>query len=509
LLFTLLISLAPPLKFDALVYHLVLPQVYINTGRLTYLPWNAFWGMPQTAEMLFTSAISLAGVESATALGWMFGLITLIGVLGFASERLGFNAGLVAVASLLSGLTIAVSLSWGYVDWLVMLFGICLLISLAQWHEYENKTYLLLAGSFAGFALGTKYTAGVLLLCGIGVVLLVSPLKRSRFENLPFLIIPAGLIALPWWLKNWAATGNPWYPFLFSAGAMDQMRISLYQAQPAWGDWKDFLFLPIRATLLGSEGGIGYGASLGPVFLGLGVLSWIGWSKRNRRQRSVISTASIMAVTGLAVWALLSRFSMLLIQSRLYFGLLPPFAILSAAGFLPFQSRNLAGIRLKRIVGFFILFLLWVNVLEVGVNTVRTGVTQELLGVNTSQEYLADNLGWYVPAMEAIRDLPAGSRVLLLWEPRSFHCMPKCFPDEVLDRWAHDLHKMNDPYKVLDTWKSQGYTHLLYYRAGADYVRAHDLRYVGEDWKDLDRLLSKLSLSEEFGGVYYLYSLSS
>ncbi len=59
--FTLLTALAPPLKFDALVYHLVLPRQYLLAGRMVYLPEIMYWGMPQTAEMLYTWAMSLGG----------------------------------------------------------------------------------------------------------------------------------------------------------------------------------------------------------------------------------------------------------------------------------------------------------------------------------------------------------------------------------------------------------------------------------------------------------------
>jgi hypothetical protein len=37
-LFTLTIALAPPLKYDSLVYHLTLPEAYLNAGQVQYFP---------------------------------------------------------------------------------------------------------------------------------------------------------------------------------------------------------------------------------------------------------------------------------------------------------------------------------------------------------------------------------------------------------------------------------------------------------------------------------------
>ncbi len=111
-LMTLLTALAPPLKFDALVYHLALPRFYQITGRIEYTPWLMFWGMPQTGEMLFTWAINLAGVEAAVVLGWLLGVVAISGLVGYLSSRLGALPAWVGAATLTAGFTYSSSLSW-------------------------------------------------------------------------------------------------------------------------------------------------------------------------------------------------------------------------------------------------------------------------------------------------------------------------------------------------------------------------------------------------------------
>jgi hypothetical protein len=95
----------------------------------------------------------------------------------------------------------------------------------------------------------------------------------------------------------------------------------------------------------------------------------------------------------------------------------------------------------------------------------------------------------------------------MLWEPRSLYCLPKCIPDEIIDRWKHDLLIYQEPDAVLESWRSLGYSHLLYYQLGSDFVRRDDQRYSAGDWEALDRLRAYLPPPQDFGGAYLLYRL--
>ncbi len=130
---TLVVSLAPAVKFDALVYHLALPHGYLAAGRVNYNPQNIFWGMPQVGEMLYLWALALAGDQAASCLGWGAGVLALLGILGYTRSLVGAPAAWVAVASLLAGFTLAAELSWGYVDYFSLLFGFAFLVALQRW----------------------------------------------------------------------------------------------------------------------------------------------------------------------------------------------------------------------------------------------------------------------------------------------------------------------------------------------------------------------------------------
>jgi hypothetical protein len=510
LLCALLTSLAPPVKFDALVYHLTLPRLYLNSGGFKYIPEIMFWGMPQVGEMLYTWGMGLAGNSTAVLVGWWAGVLAMTGLIGYTADRFGVDAGWVAATSLISGYTLIVLLSAGYVEWFTILFGVGLLILLDIWWKEGDRSTLLWAGILCGLAMGSKYTGGNLLIAGMGVVLIHSLARKQGITplvmNLAAFLVPAFVIFCPWLIKNMVATGNPFYPLLFPAGSMDQYRLEAYQL-PAWGDWKDVLLLPLQATIAGFEGAPGYSASISPVLIALAPFSLIGFNRRAGMERSAIIIAMTIGIAGWIAWLFASRFSGFLIQTRFYFGLFPAFAVLVGAGYQALANVRLPGLRLERIVAALVGMVLLFNVIQVLGEFVNSEVLKVSLGYETTDDYLSDRLGWYFPAAQAVRELPEGSRVLMLWEPRSFYCLPKCIPDEILDQWRHSRQTVGEPGEILKRWREQGYTHLLYNRFGADFVRNDDKSYQESDWTALDDLLFQLKDPVEFGGAYELYSI--
>ena len=514
--FTLLTALAPPLKFDALVYHLALPRHYLLAGRMVYVPQIMFWGMPQTAEMLYTWAMSLGGEPAAVVLGWLVGLVALLGLLGLTTDRLGVGPAWASLAALICGFTLSTGLAWGYNDWWVLLFGLGFLISLSLWLEGHSTGLLALAGLFAGIALSTKYTAGILLICGGVVILWNWKSLGPGFRPLKSLFqfgLPAVLVFVPWLLKNWLATGNPFYPIVFPAGAMSSLRLALYQGGEVWGNWLDFVLLPVRSTLMGIEGGPGYNASIGPLLVGLGLAAVLSWPALDERQRLLVRLSTLVTLTGFLVWMVAGRFSSYLLQPRLYLSFFSALAVLAGAGYAGFSRFNLSGVRLGRVAGFLVLLVLGLNTFETGLQAIKQGAAKAVLGLSTPDQYLADNLGWFGPAMQSLDKLPAGSRVLMLWEARSLYCLPVCEPDEVIDRWLRDLYEGRastpaSPEEILQSWKETGYTHLLFHKLGADFIRSQSPGNQAGDWQALEALLRRLHLVQNFGDTYLLYRIA-
>ncbi len=506
---TLAKSLAPPLAFDSLVYHLTLPKIYLLEGRINYVPELIYWGMPQQLEMGGVFAMALGGVEAMVVFSWAFGALTLVGLLGYLNERFSPRAAWVALASLLAGQTLSDSLSWAYVEWPVMLYGFGVFVLLDLWTSRRERNLLWMAALLAGFAIGMKYTAGILVLAALPVIFLANRgrgVKSALRDSFSFAGI-ALLAVSPWLIKNLLATGNPVYPMLYPSGAMDVYRLHLYQGDAAWGDWRDLIFLPWRATIWGLEGKVGYSAEIGPLLLALSSLVWLGWRDRSDAQKESLRTAFFITFTGLALWAFAGRASRLLLQSRLYFAIFPAWAILAGAGFESFSRLRAGGVRFGRIASALALLAFGFNLFVTGVNFTRLRVAAALLGEQTPVSYRERALGKYETAMSALAELDNDSRVLMLWETRGLACVPLCEPDETIDRWYADLRIHGSPDAVLDAWSAAGYTHLLYNKLGADFIREDDLTYTAADWDALDAALAQLEIFADFDGDYQIFLL--
>ncbi|HQN43018.1 MAG TPA: hypothetical protein PLA25_02710 [Anaerolineaceae bacterium] len=505
----LVVALAPPLWFDSLSTHLLLPQAYLDNGRVAYLPWQVMSGMPQNAEMIYLLAMLLGGGPAATTVGWAFGLLALAGWLGYLADRLGPRPAWVGLAALTAGYSMVMLTAAGYVDWLALWFGLGVLVLLDDWRQNGGGHTLALAGVFAGLAVGAKYTAGVIALAGLGALAWHTWKRRDAF-------IPRALTfglwalaaALPWFVKNGLTTGNPIYPFFFGGGAMTDLRMAVWQNVPVYGNWLDILFLPVRATYLGLEGAGGYMVALGPLLLGLGALAWLGRGRRTAAQTASLENAAWIAVLGLLIWTLGNQYSGRLIQTRYYFALFPAFAALAGFGFWGISRLNLSQVRLGRVVSAFVLLALVLNLIEVSTQVIRQDALRAALGLRSEADYVADNLGWYQRAMWGIQALPEDARVLLLYEARGYYCAPTCIADEVLDRWKGDRDTYQTTAGILQAWQEQGITHVLAYTTGMNFLKtAGDPNHPPEDIAALEALLAELPPPVDYGGTYALYPL--
>jgi hypothetical protein len=483
----LLFALAPPFKWDTLMYHLELPRRYLQAGRFLFLDGNPYWGHPQLGEMLYTWAMALRGWETAGALGWCFVAVLLLGVWGTTARRAGATSGCLAVTALLVGLSFRGMLSWAYVDGLAALYGCAVLIALLSMLDNRPRHWCRWAACFVGFALGIKLTAGILL----PIVMLAPILSRKQSASKWWLhLLEAGAISLvvflPWLLKNAMFTGNPLYPHIWQTDWMSQDRLAYYRGAGEALGWQS-VWLPVAATWLGVEGSAGFAADIGPL-LALFALPGVIARWRARDGRLV------------ALWVLW--------QTRLYFILLPPVALAAGWGWEAMRGIVVLGARLGRVIGVLVILVLALSLWQDAVSLARLNPAAVLLGTRSSEQYLDDSLGWYAPAMRALHDLPRESSPLLLWEPRGLYAPPQAEADVWIDRWYLDRRTIGDPQAILESWRAEDYTHLLVCRSGADFERQHRAKLTSADWQALDDLLSRLSLPTDFGGVYRLYSLS-
>ncbi len=508
LLLNLSLALAPPLVFDALVYHLTLPMRYLQEGRITYLPEIMFWGMPQLGEMHYLILLTLGGLSAPAVFGWGVGAMALLSLGNMLQRKFGHSAAWFAIAALMSGFTLSNLLSAAYLEWFLFLYALVWWQVLERVYEENALGWEILLGVTAGFALSLKYTAGILTLLTMGIFLL-RPRQRGwqRMRQAFRVGLVVSLISLPWWIKNLFWTGNPFYPLLFPAGAMDAFRYDFYHNIPSDFSWKEAMTLPWYITIWGVDGKVGPSASIGPLLLVFWPFAYLGWRNWTDAERQSLRLATLTLLGGFAIWALAASKNGLLVQTRLFVVLFPIWCLLATAGFVQVTRLNAASIRFGRIALTLVLLFLTFNVLETFSDVLPKRSLEQNFGLLPGDEYLRRNLGDLYTVSMLIQQLPSEQRVLMLWETRGLYCVPRCEPDEIIDRWYQEVHLHPTAEKIRDAWLAQGYTHLLIWEAGFEFVRDYDnAKFKPSDWQKLEALRNMLGMPQRIGS-YTLYPL--
>jgi hypothetical protein len=326
-----------------------------------------------------------------------------------------------------------------------------------------------------------------------------------------FLFAPCALLLAPWLLKNTLATGNPFFPLLLPTAPMDALRQFFYN-HPAADErnpfWAALIFF--RAVFLGVQGGNDYDATLGPLWVLMPLLAALGWRRLPEAQRRALAPVAVFCLAGYAAWVGLMPLSQYAVQARLFFAMFPALAVLGAAGLSALPNFNLPQLRIALVVRAVIGFVLAVNVMEVALHFASRSPLAYLAGAQTAAEYRLAQLGGYSLAIQRVNALPAGARVLFLWEPRSLECatIARCWPDTIIDRWWHARRTAGSAQAIVSGWRAEGATHVLLAETGVVFVQQNDDGlFTAADWEELQRLREQLTLVENIGPAYTLYKI--
>jgi hypothetical protein len=204
-------SLSPEVRHDPLFYHVEVPRLWLNFGRMVEVPENGHSYFPYGFEMLYTWSLSLGSDSAAKGLHWAAGLAAA----GWCARLArGFRANPLHAAALFYFIHFVSYLSTTtYIDLATAMYG---LAAVTLWAErraspWDARTALAF-GFFTGSAMATKYTAWPLIGVPLGVAAAFS-LWRS-----PRLLLLTGFAALlplaPWVARNLAYVGNPVAPLM-------------------------------------------------------------------------------------------------------------------------------------------------------------------------------------------------------------------------------------------------------------------------------------------------------
>jgi hypothetical protein len=229
-------ALAPVATQDDLMYHLALPQRYIETHSLAFYPDSTYSGFPQAMEMLYTWGLLLGSDRLSVLLAFSSGMLGPASAALFAKRyrTLNHDGAWRTLPLLCAALFLSMPLT-GFVlraantdlaqasfDFLALYAFVLFITRQSVPHVNRDKeqshTLLLLAGIFAGLSFSTKYY-GFAIAAFIGVALAVTWFARRKQPALPSLqavlaayLVPLAALSAPWLLRNAFATGNSVWP---------------------------------------------------------------------------------------------------------------------------------------------------------------------------------------------------------------------------------------------------------------------------------------------------------
>ncbi len=528
-LMALVRALLPPTGWDALVYHLQGPRLYLEAHRLIGVPENFYLNWPAQVEMLFTWGMLLKSDILAKLLHWSFWLLIVALLYALGRRSVSARVGKWAVA-LWAAIPLTGELAGlAYVDLGLTAFVLAGFYAFIGWSESRRDGWLMLCALFIGFAMSTKYTA--VTWAALFMILLVYHGWRHQHRSAGWILkrtslfaAIAGLVVLPWLIKNWLVVGNPVYPFLFGGVDWDATR-------EAWLYWPgqsyshnilDYLALPWLMTVLGIGGTAYFGATIGPLMLSLTPLAFLSLG----RPRVVNYALALVAAQSVFFAVMIWRY-LYLTQTRLLMAVFP-FLCLAAAYALDKLPRwDHRALRLSWVVGVVVSLVLIVTLFMEGYTFLAARPFAPLVGLESSDDYLTRRLGFYVDAMRYTNErLPDKSRTLYMWEPRGYYGQSHALADTAFDNLSQLRARYGTVAQALTALRADGVTHIMLHISGLRFLQSPTARaptlgsLVGDpppeqqlyplanaDLQFLEDLLGRCSVVGDAGGAYQLYRL--
>lgn len=536
---TFLIALAPVTAWDSLTYHLTGPRLFIESGRIVHPVNIPHLGFPLLGQMQFTLGMLLVGDGVAALFHYGYGVLALVLTVALARRAFGQEAAWMAGMILLTVPTLLTLMSWPYVDMMLLFYATAAFYAFYRWRETreapDSRQWLLVLGLMCGFSGGVKYTA-----VAVPVALGLSLIWTSRRQGIVAIARQLALVAavalamvLPWLVENWLTTGNPVYPFFFDDALYWDEWWSWWYDHPGTGlattaPWL-LPFVPLHATIIGTEGSDMYEATVGPFIFGALLVLPFVWGSFSRKERAILGHMIFFFALNYLLWLNGVARTALLLRARFVFFTFGIAAVLGGVALVRINYLKRPALDLpwltRIIVAITLLFLLFAAVL----NFLAINPLPVLVGLETESDYLVRRLGVYqVVIEEGVNELPPGSQVVFLWETRSYACEMVCHPDPILGRFLHlTQYEEYDAQEIATTWRQEGITHVLLSQDGLNFLleaaqfnpTGQELLFqnpnplatnIGENdlavLQDLQR--NYLNVVEEWGDAYVLYELA-
>jgi len=206
----------PPYVFDEAIYHLPVTREFVAQGRIFPNFNNSMGNQPFLIHMIYALCLMAGSDIAAKFFSLALCVATALALYGFCERFVTRRVAAFAVfVFFAAGMVIEVGITTR-VD--VSVAGMLFVTTYAtiNYLQAGERSWLWTSALLAGFSLGVKHSAALWLIL-VGVMYVVESLRKtSLVKTLKYGIVYA-VIALavvsPWYAKNYAWFGNPFYPF--------------------------------------------------------------------------------------------------------------------------------------------------------------------------------------------------------------------------------------------------------------------------------------------------------
>jgi hypothetical protein len=296
----LLAALAPISGTDVLAYHLAVPKLWVEEGRIRYVPGVYYSTAAFGLEMLFTLALLLGSPIAAQVTHFSFGLMAACLVYLLAVRAYGPRVGLLAATLFYAITDVSVQSSIALVDLGAAAYLLAGILAALRWREQGGRWYLV-AALLAGFHAGTKMpnlAAAETLWLAMAIDAVLRRELKATWRQICIAGTVVAVVAAPWFLRSWAWTGNPVYPYLnsvfhgrdFSAEASERQLSLQYYKTIGDRSLDRLLLAPFVLTVTPDAFRSGY---LGPIYLAALPFLWLVPLSRGARLLLLIGLVAL------------------------------------------------------------------------------------------------------------------------------------------------------------------------------------------------------------------------
>lgn len=463
----ILLGLLPPTARDELTHHLAIPKLYVQAGRIIEVPMAPYAYYPMLLDMLYTPWIHWGHDFVAKQIHLLFGFLTGVLIYAYLTRRMSSVYGLLGFFFFMSTPAILRLSHSAYIDLGITFYCTASLMCLLCWREERQASrWLVLAALSLGFALATKPNG--LLACLVMSLVFTwivampprTSLRTVAAETAQFAVLTS-LPFLPWLIKNWVQTGNPFYPLLGRFFSSDRAPVLepgsfvelglLAKRELLYGEsiWQ-IVGLPLRVFFFGQDDNPQYfDGVLTPV-----LIVFLPWAFKGKwREEKKLIAAFVFCYF---------LYALFLVDLRIRYILpvVPALVLLLVYGIFNLYASIRRPVLLAAVLLFFSVWhgsYVWRYLHP-------PETLPYLTGRETRGDYLARKLPEY-PAMHYIsRQLPSSAKIYLLFlGRRAYYCDRAYFhdPGELPAFLMRIIQQAKDPHDIERSLGSRNLTHLM------------------------------------------------